>query len=94
MTELFEHSHYNEMSIEQVIVYGLAKDMRFLARDEDGGLWASKREPTIEKDSKGSEFVAFPMTDNMDDMHSLSAFNHLFEEVKPLSIVNISDKGD
>lgn len=94
MSQTFEHTHGDEMTIEQVIVYGLSEDMKYLARDEDGGLWASKEEPTIEKDSSGSEFVAFPMTENMEDMHSLSAFNHLFEEVTPLSIVTISRKGD
>lgn len=93
MEKLFEHSRGDEMSIEEVIVYGLSDEIKFLARDEDGGLWASKEEPTIEKDSKGNEFVAFPLTDNMNDMHSLSAFNHLFEQVEPLSIVDITKQG-
>lgn len=93
MGKLFEHNRGDEMSIEEVIVYGLSDEIKFLARDEDGGLWASKEEPTIEKDSKGNEFVAFPLTDNMNDMHSLSAFNHLFEQVELLSIVDISKQG-
>lgn len=95
MSQTFEHNHGDEMTIEQVIVYGLSDSINFIARDEDGELWATKDEPTVEKDSEGREFVAFPLTGEIDDMHSLSAFEHLFTELTPLSIVELEkEKGE
>lgn len=93
MDEMFEVSNGDEMSLEQVIVSGFSENIKFLSRDEDGGLWATAKEPSVGKDYNMEEYLSYQLDDDIDGMHSLSAFNHIFNQIKPLDIVELNING-
>lgn len=78
--------------IEKSIVLGLHENIKFLSRGEDGDLWATAKEPSVEGGIGVDSFLALPASEGMEENHSLSAFNHLFMDIKPLTIVELDNK--
>lgn len=82
------------ISAEEVIVANFPKTISFLSRDEAGDLWVTSESPAVAETEDGISYLSYPIVENMDDMQSLSVFNHLFAELKKLGVVELNNNGE
>lgn len=77
------------IKVEEAIVSALPKNISFLSRDESGDLWVTKEAPMLIETDEGFKFLSYPTVEDMNNMQSLSVFNHLFSQLKNLDIVEL-----
>lgn len=73
---------------EGIIVDSLSYSGNFLSRDEEGDLWVTEDKPTVHKSDSG-DYLGFEKVKNFDGLHSLSVFNHMFNYIGKLDVVEI-----
>lgn len=76
------------IELEKSILEGFPKDVRYVSRDENGELWATTKEPSI-TDNQGKQFLEFSEDLELNEMYSLAIYNHLFDYIEPLSIMDL-----
>jgi len=86
-------SDNNISTNEMLILTMMPKHINFVARDEQGDLWGLKHPPQIKEDDEG-KFLLFSseymqQDANIDDVYSLSVFNHLFQAIPSLGIMSL-----
>lgn len=78
---------------EHTILSSLPSHIHFVARDENGELWAVKDEPKIEEGSNGKMLIFGNLNEtDQDNIYSLAMFNHMFREIKDLDILGIDEE--
>lgn len=78
--------------LEVGVIKGISENMGYIYRDEQGDLWTSAVRPDVFE--HGEDTLMYVPSQNPDDLHPLTAFNHLFTEVTPLSIMIIPRNND
>lgn len=82
------------ISVEEVIVSSFPENISFLSRDEAGDLWVTKEAPAVAETDEGVQYLSYPIVEDMNDMQSLSVFNHLFIQLDKLGVVELSKDGE
>lgn len=78
-----------EISYNEYTMLGLIpSNINFLSRDEVGELWLSEEKPSVVEGSNG-EYLSFPQPTSFTNLYSFAVYNHLFEDLENLSILEI-----
>lgn len=73
---------------EGIIANSFNYNGNFLSRDEEGDLWVTESRPTVHKSESG-DYLGFEEVKGIDGMHSLSAFNHMFNFIGKLDVIKL-----
>ena len=76
-------------SIEYKILEYVPENINYVSRDEVGEVWLSEEKPTVVEGGNGS-YLSFPQPTSLDNLYSLAVYNHLFEFLDNLSIMEIN----
>lgn len=75
-------------SIEYKILEHVPENINYVSRDEVGEIWLSEGKPTVVEGNNGN-YLSFPQPTSLDNLYSLAVYNHLFEFLDNLSIMEI-----
>ena len=76
-------------NIEYKILEYVPENINYVSRDEVGEIWLSEGKPTVVEGNNGN-YLSFPQPTSLDNLYSLAVYNHLFEFLDNLSIMEIN----
>lgn len=76
-------------NIEYKILEYVPENINYISRDEVGEIWLSEGKPTVVEGGNGN-YLSFPQPTSLDNLYSLAVYNHLFEFLDNLSIMEIN----
>ena len=74
--------------IEYRLLKHVPDNINYVSRDEVGEIWLSEGKPTVVKGGNGN-YLSFPQPTSLDNLYSLAVYNHLFEFLDNLSVMEI-----
>ena len=77
-----------EKDIEYTLLKHVPENIKFVSRDEVGEVWLSEERPEVVEGSNGS-FLSFPQPTSFENLYSLAVYNHLFDFLDELSVMEI-----
>lgn len=75
-------------SIEYRLLKHVPDNINYVSRDEVGEIWLSEGKPTVVEGGNGN-YLSFPQPTSLENLYSLAVYNHLFEFLGNLSIMEI-----
>lgn len=79
--------------IEYRLLKHVPDNIKFVSRDEVGEIWLSEERPEVVEGSNG-KFLSFPQPTSFENLYSLAVYNHLFNFLDKLSVMEIVLQGE
>lgn len=78
-----------EKDVEYTLLKNAPENINYVSRDEVGEIWLSEGKPTVVEGSNGN-YLSFPSPTSLNNLYSLAVYNHFFEFLDNLSIMEIN----